>query len=60
MNISHWAILDFLGNLSTRRVTPLTRVFNILELLQITPDLLVVKFSNMGNPHTLIPPDYQI
>ena len=34
---SYWAILDFLVNLSTRRVTPLTRVFNILELLQITP-----------------------
>ena len=31
-------------NLSTRRVTLLTRVFNILELLQITPICWLLNF----------------
>ena len=35
----------FLANLSTRRVTPLTRVFNILELLQITPICWLLNFQ---------------
>ena len=45
-----------------RRVTPLTRASNILELLQITLICWLLNFpnSNMGNPHILIAPDYQI
>ena len=56
---SYWAILYFFVHLSTRRVTPLTGVFNILELLQITLICWLLNFPICATL-ILIPPDYQV